>query len=114
MLASTGIYAVISYSVAQRTREVGIRMALGARRSDLLRLVVGGSLKTVLIGVAVGLAGACVLTRVLSNLLYGVSVTDPSTFGAMSALLIAIALLASYIPARRASRVDPIVALRSE
>jgi putative ABC transport system permease protein len=114
ILAGTGIYAVISYSVAQRTHELGIRMALGAQQLDVLRLVVGSSLKIVLIGVALGLVSAYILTRVMSNLLYGISVTDPSTFVSMSLLLIIIALLASYIPARRATKVDPIIALRSE
>jgi predicted permease len=114
ILAGTGIYAVISYSVAQRKQELGIRMALGAQQFDLLRLVVGGSLKVVLIGVGIGLVGAYILTRVLSTLLFGISVTDPPTFVSMSLLLIVIALLASYIPARRAAKVDPIIALRSE
>jgi putative ABC transport system permease protein len=114
ILAGTGIYAVISYSVAQRTPEIGIRMALGAQQLDVLKLVVGSSLKIVLIGVAIGLVGAYSLTRVLSNLLYGISVTDPSTFVSMSLLLIIIALLASYIPARRATKVDPVIALRSK
>jgi len=114
ILASTGIYAVISYSVSQRTHELGIRAALGAGYSDMLKLVVGSNLKIVLIGVALGLAGAFIVTRVLSNLVYGISVTDPTTFVSMSLLLIIIALLASYIPAHRAARVDPIVALRAE
>jgi putative ABC transport system permease protein len=114
ILASTGIYAVISYSVVQRTHELGIRMALGAQQLDVLRLVVGSGLKIVLIGVALGLVGAYTLTRVLSNLLFGISVTDPFTFVAMSLLLIIISVLASYIPARRAAKVDPIIALRSE
>jgi putative ABC transport system permease protein len=114
ILASTGIYAVISYSVAQRTQELGLRMALGAQQLDVLKLVVGGSLKIVLIGVALGLVGAYILTRVMSNLLFGISVTDPSTFVLMPLLLIIIALVASYIPARRAAKVDPMIALRSE
>lgn len=114
ILAGTGIYAVISYSVAQRTHELGIRRALGAQQLDVLKLVVGSSLKIVLIGVVLGLVGAYILTRMLSNLLYGISVTDPSTFVSMSLLLIIIALLASYIPARRATKVDPMIALRSE
>jgi len=114
ILAGTGIYAVISYSVSQRTQELGIRMALGAQQMDVLKLVVGNSLKIVLIGIALGLAGAYIFMRLLSNLLYSISVTDPSTFASMSLLLIIIALVASYIPARRAVKVDPIVALRSE
>jgi putative ABC transport system permease protein len=114
ILASTGIYAVISYSVAQRTQELGLRMALGAQQLDVFKLVVGGSLKIVLIGVALGLVGAYILTRVMSNLLFGISVTDPSTFVLMPLLLIIIALVASYIPARRAAKVDPMIALRSE
>ncbi len=114
MLASMGIYAVISYSVAQRTHELGIRMALGAQQLDVLRLVVGGGLKIVLIGVAIVLIGAYILTRVLSSLLYGISVTDPPTFLSMSVLFIIISVLASYIPARRAAKLDPIIALRSE
>jgi len=113
ILATTGIYSVISYSVARRTNEIGIRMALGAAERDVLKLVVGGSLKVALAGVGAGLAGACILTRVLSKLVYGISVADASTFASMSLLLIVVALLATYIPARRATRVDPIVALRS-
>ena len=114
ILASMGIYAVISYSVAQRTHELGIRMALGAQQLDVVGMVIGGGLKIVLIGVAIGLAGAFILTRVLSSLIYGVSVTDPITFVSMSLFFILISLLASYLPARRAAGVDPILALRSE
>jgi putative ABC transport system permease protein len=114
ILASTGIYAVISYTVSQRTHELGIRMALGAGQRDVLKLVVGGGLKIVVIGVVLGLGGAYILTSVLSRLLYGISVTDPSTFFSMALLLISVALMATYIPARRAARVDPIVALHSE
>ena len=113
-LATVGIYGVMSYSVAQRTREIGIRMALGAQRSDVLKLVVGQGLKLVMIGVLIGLVIALVLTRVMSSLLFGVSATDPLTFTIISLVLISVAVLASYIPARRATRVDPMVALRYE
>lgn len=114
LLASMGIYAVISYSVAQRIQELGVRMALGAQQGDVLRLVIGGGVKIVFIGIAIGLAGALLFTRVLSHLLYSTSVTDPATFVFMAGLFIVIAVIASYFPARRAARISPIVALRSE
>lgn len=112
VLAAVGIYGVMSYSIAQRTREIGIRMALGAKRIDVLKLAMGQGLRLVVVGVALGLVAAFVLTRVMASLLFGISATDPLTFIAISLVLLAVAMLASYIPSVRAMKVDPMVALR--
>jgi putative ABC transport system permease protein len=114
LLASVGIYGVLAYSVSQRTSEIGIRMALGASRASVLTMVLGQGLRMTAIGLAIGLALALGVTRVMSGILFGISPTDPATFTAILLLLGTIALLACYLPARRATRVDPMVALRYE
>jgi len=114
ILASVGIYGVVSYLVGQRTHEIGVRMALGAQRTDVLRLILGGSARLVLSGIVIGVLGAIALTRVMANQLFEVSASDPVTFVAVSLLLMFVALGACYVPARRASNVDPMVALRYE
>jgi len=114
VLAGVGIYGLLHYSVAQRTREIGVRMALGARASDVVVMVVREGLVLALSGVALGVAGALLLMRTIASLLFGVAPNDPVTIAAASGLLTTIALVACYIPARRATRVDPLLALRCE
>jgi putative ABC transport system permease protein len=113
-LASVGIYGVIAYSVTQRAQEMGVRLALGASSRDILSLIVGQAMLTALVSVALGLVAALALTRVMASLLYEVSAKDPLIFAGLSALLLGVAMIASYIPARRATKVDPLAALRYE
>ncbi len=114
LLSSIGIYGVISYLVGQQTREIGIRIALGAQRGDVLRLILGNGARMALLGVVIGIGAAFGLTRLMGKMLYGVSATDPITFALVAIVLMLVALTACYIPARRAMRVDPLVALRYE
>jgi len=114
VIAGLGVFGVLSFIVTQRTRELGIRIALGASTTSVQRLVVGRGMLLVSIGLVVGLVGAFALTRFMGNLLYGVTPTDPLTFAGVAAVLLAAAAVASYLPARRATRVDPIIALRAE
>jgi putative ABC transport system permease protein len=114
LLAAIGIYGLLSYSVAQRTGEFGIRLALGARSRDILRMVIGQGLRLVVIGLMVGMAASLALSHFLEKLLFGVSATDPFTFAVAALLLTVIAVFACWIPARRATKVDPIVALRQD
>ena len=114
VLAAVGIYGVMSYVVSQRTHEIGIRMALGARTGNVLRLIVGNALWLVALGIVVGAAGAFGLTRLMKSLLFGVVPTDVLTFFVVSLCLVVVALVASYLPARRATKIDPLMALRNE
>jgi ABC-type antimicrobial peptide transport system permease subunit len=114
VLGALGIYSVLSYSVAQRTREIGLRLALGGARSGVLWLVVGGSVRLALLGIAIGTVAALALTRVMTHLLFGVGATDLATFCSVALLLALTAVLSSYIPAWRATKIDPIAALRYE
>jgi ABC-type antimicrobial peptide transport system permease subunit len=114
LLAAVGIYGVMSYAVAQRTPEIGVRLALGAAERQIFRMVVGETLKLAAIGLALGVAGAVVLGRAIGGMLFGVPATDVVTFAGTAALLLAVAFLATWLPARRAMRIDPMVALRIE
>ena len=113
-LASLGIYGLLSYAVSQRAREIGVRMALGAQSGDVVKLVIGQGMKLVLAGLFMGTAGALASTRILAHQLFGVTASDPATFVGVWALLAVVAVLACYIPARRATRIDPMEALRYE
>jgi len=113
VLATLGVYSVISYLVTQRTREIGVRVALGAQRADVLQLIVGEGVRLAIIGIAIGVVGSLLLTRLLRGLVFGVSTTDPVAFGIVVLALAIVAVLAAYLPGRRAARVDPMEVLRS-
>jgi len=114
VLAIVGIYGVMSYSVTQRTHEIGIRMAIGASRADVFKMILGHGIKLTLIGVGIGLIGAFALTRLMATMLFGVAPTDATTFGTIAVLLVSVALLACFIPGRRATKVEPTISLRYE
>ena len=114
VLAVVGVYGVLSYSVSQRTQEFGVRMALGAEPGDVRRMMIGQGLRLSAWGIAIGLVGALGITRLISSLLYNVTATDPVSFGAVATLMLVVAATAAYLPARRATKVDPMVALRAE
>lgn len=114
VLACLGLYGVLSFAVVQRTREIGVRMALGTQHGHVLALVIGNGFKLTLAGTAIGLAGGLAVSRLISSLLYGVAPTDPATFASVVLLLVSVAILASWLPARRAAKVDPMVAPRTE
>jgi putative ABC transport system permease protein len=114
LLAAVGVYGVLSYSVAQRAQEIGVRMAVGAERAQILRLVLRGGMAWALPGIAIGLLGALALSRVLGTLLFEVGPRDPITYSAVGVMLARVAMLACYIPAARATRIDPVIALRAE
>lgn len=114
LLAAIGVFGVMAYSVSRRTREIGVRVALGARSRDVLGMILGQGLRTILIGIAIGLAGCLLLTRTLQSMLFGITATDPLTFAGVILILMMTALLACYLPARRAAKIDPMAALRYE